>query len=161
MRATLLAHLLLDAGIDVACGLLISRYRILLLLRRRHLHLRLVRRRWRNRSRVRNMILLGAFLVGTLLCLAGFAFALFTTLLGFYNVLAQFAVIAEETAISNDKFRFLLFFWHKFYSVKTRKAGCALWRSARRFEPLFPAQQLHAADNLRLRCDRLEGAWRW
>ena len=54
-----------------------------------------------------------ALFVGALLGFACFLLAFFAALLGFYDVVAQFAFVAEQTAVGNSKFRFFFFFWHK------------------------------------------------
>ena len=68
----------------------------------------------RRRRHRRDIVLRGALFVGALLRFALLALAFLAALLGFHHVLAQFAIVAEQTAIGNNKFRFLFFFWHKF-----------------------------------------------
>jgi hypothetical protein len=56
--------------------------------------------------------------VGKALGFALFLLAFFATLLGFYNVVAQFTFGAEQAAIGNGKFRFLFFFRHKKLAIR-------------------------------------------
>ena len=104
--------------VDVAGGLLVSRCRVVLLLRAGRLHLGLVPEAHRSGSdsgSARLLILRGALFVNALLRFALLALALFAALFGFHHVLAQFAIGAEQAAVGYNEFRFLFFFRHKFF----------------------------------------------
>ena len=120
MRLSLLAHLLLDAVVDLAGRLLVGVGRGLLLLRRWAPPARGRRWRWTMvcvGRRRRRLVLRCAFVVDALLRFALLALPFGAALFVFHHVLAQFAIGAEQAAIGYYEFRFLLFVWHRSLSL--------------------------------------------
>ena len=72
------------------------------------------------------MVLRGALFVDALLRFPFLALAFLAALFGFHYILAQFAIGAEETAIGDYKFRFLLFFCHKFRPLELKGSVCTV-----------------------------------